>query len=125
VSHTRTVPSSPAEAKRDPSELKATIQIKPVSGISCSDDAPPVSGISLQWLLRLVHCGPLDPVLLVRRDVDEIARLQLYNPMLKAKSSSAFQNNHPLVLVLIVPAPFGRCMAVRDDPLSADTGSFE
>src|SRR5579883_119953 len=74
---------------------------------------------------RLLWGGPFDPVLLMRRDIDEIAGFHLHHPILKEQPCSAFQNDHPLMLVLIVPKPFGRCVAVGDDALDTDVGGFE
>ena len=71
--------------------------------------------------------GPIDPVPLVGRDVDEITWLHLDGQFvaIEAEPGCPFEDNDEFGLILIVPEAGRRGVAVRDDPLDAHVGSSE
>lgn len=71
---------------------------------------------------RFIGRRPFDPMLSMDRDVDVIARPHFDGLIVAVKKQfcSTFQNDHPLVLVLIVPVPFGTGLPGRNDPFDAD-----
>lgn len=66
------------------------------------------------------YVGPFHPVFPMSRDIDPGSRFQnegfIRLPELENRFS--FQEQHPLVPLLIVPEPTGRCLAPRDDPFN-------
>ena len=75
----------------------------------------------------LVGGRPLHAVLAMGRDVEEVPDTQLGGLclVLEAELCGPLQHDDPLSLVLIVPEPLGRGMAMRDDPFDADILSGE
>lgn len=57
---------------------------------------------------RFVGRRPFDPVLVMGRDVHEVAGLHFNGFILESQSSRSLQHNNPFVLVLVVPKPFLR-----------------
>ncbi len=62
---------------------------------------------------------PLNPMFAVRRNVEVIPREQLQDPIiiLKSDAGTAFEQDHPLPEILVVPEPGRRRMPPRYDPL--------
>ncbi len=61
----------------------------------------------------------------VCRNVDEVPRLHLDHSILKLEPGRSFQHHDPFMLILVVPEPFRRGVAVRNDPFDADLGGGE
>jgi len=61
----------------------------------------------------------------VSRDVDKIAGLHRHNAVFELRPRCTFQNNHPFMLILVIPESASRNMSVRNYPFNADAGSFE
>jgi hypothetical protein len=57
---------------------------------------------------------------LMRREVDPIARFHLDHTVFNPKASSALNEQHELVLILIVSVSFGRDVTVGNNSLDAD-----
>ena len=56
---------------------------------------------------RLVRRGPINPMFLVRWDVDEIANLHLYHAILELQPRCSLQDDHPLMLRSVIPEVSG------------------
>ncbi len=84
-----------------------------------------VSVVHGQPNCRLIRRRPINPVLLVVPDADEVAGLHLDGLVLETKSGRSLQHDDSFVLLLLVPESFGRGMAMGDDSLDADVDIFE
>src|SRR5689334_22790948 len=68
---------------------------------------------------RAVRRGPGDAMTTMRRQVDEVAGPELDDPALELEPRRADEQHDPLALLLVVPGPGRRGLAMRDDALDA------
>ena len=65
-----------------------------------------------------VWCCPFNPVLLMCQDIDLVASLEVQGLIWELQPCLSFSQEHPFVLILVVPVVRGRLMPLGNDALN-------